>query len=42
MAVAAAALVKAGTGYLVPAAWTVRVIVWLAVPPALAAVIATV
>ena len=42
VAVAAAALVKTGTASLVPAAFTVRVIVWLAVPPALAAVTVTV
>ena len=40
-AVAAAALVNVGTGSLSPAALTVRVIVWLAVPPLLVAVTGT-
>ena len=39
---AAAALVKVGTGSLVPAALTVSVIVWVVVPPALVAVTVTV
>ena len=41
VAVAAAALVNVGTGTVVPAALTVRVIVWLAVPPLLVAVTGT-
>jgi hypothetical protein len=41
VAVAAAGLVKAGTGVLFLAALTDRVIVWLAVPAALAAVTVT-
>ena len=42
VAVAVAALVKVGTGTVVPAALTVRVIVWLVLPPALVAVTVTV
>ena len=41
VAVAAAALVNVGTFTLVPAALTVRVIVWLAVPLVLVAVTGT-
>ena len=39
VAVAVAALVKVGTGTLVESALTVRVIVWVVVPPGLVAVI---
>ena len=41
VAVALAALVKVGTGTVVPAALTVTVIVWLVEPPPLAAVTVT-
>lgn len=41
LAVAVAALVKAGTGTFVLSVLTVSAITWLALPPALAAVIVT-